>query len=138
MTFYYDYHRTTIGELLLAGDGQSLSLLGFPEGKMALRHDSHWTRDSQPFVDVTKQLDGYFAGELRVFDVQLELTGTSFQQAVWSALKMIPYGETCTYGELAARIGRPIARAGGRWHRRNVAKRAQLEPAHHWTIHLPS
>jgi methylated-DNA-[protein]-cysteine S-methyltransferase len=109
MTFYYDYHRTTIGELLLAGDGQSLSLLGFPEGKMALRHDSHWTRDSQPFVDVTKQLDGYFAGELRVFDVQLELTGTSFQQAVWSALKMIPYGETCTYGELAARIGRPRA-----------------------------
>ena len=109
MTFYYDYHLTTIGELLLAGDGQSLSLLGFPEGKMALRHDSHWIRASQPFVDVTRQLDGYFAGELQVFDVQLELAGTSFQQAVWSALKMIPYGETCTYGELAARIGRPRA-----------------------------
>ena len=114
MTFYYDYHLTTIGELLLAGDGQSLSLLGFPEGKMARRHDSHWIRASQPFVDVTRQLDGYFAGELQVFDVQLELAGTSFQQAVWSALKMIPYGETCTYGELAARIGRPRAsRAGG-------------------------
>ncbi len=109
MTFYYDYHLTTIGELLLAGDGQSLSLLGFPEGKMARRHDSHWIRASQPFVDVTRQLDGYFAGELQVFDVQLELAGTSFQQAVWSALKMIPYGETCTYGELAARIGRPRA-----------------------------
>jgi len=109
MTFYYDYHLTTIGELLLAGDGQSLSLLGFPEGKMARRHDSHWIRASQPFVDVTRQLDGYFAGELQVFDVQLELAGTSFQQTVWSALKMIPYGETCTYGELAARIGRPRA-----------------------------
>lgn len=109
MTFYYDYHRTTIGELLLAGDGQSLSLLGFPEGKMARRHDSHWIRASQPFVDVTRQLDGYFAGELQVFDVQLELAGTPFQQAVWSALKMIAYGETCTYGELAARIGRPRA-----------------------------
>ena len=109
MTFYYDYHRTTIGELLLAGDGQSLSLLGFPEGKMARRHDSHWIRASQPFDDVTRQLDDYFAGKLQVFDVQLELAGTSFQQAVWSALKMIPYGETCTYGELAARIGRPRA-----------------------------
>lgn len=109
MATYYHYHTSPIGELLLAGDGQALSLLGFPEGKMARRHDQDWARDSGPFIHVVEQLDRYFAGELEVFDLNLTLTGTPFQQAVWAALKNIPYGETCSYGEIAQLIGHPKA-----------------------------
>lgn len=55
------------------------------------------------------QLDEYFAGERREFDVPLMFAGTEFQKAVWNALSRIPYGRTETYGELARRIGRPAA-----------------------------
>ena len=53
-------------------------------------------------------IEAYFAGHLESLnDVPVELTGTRFQQLVWSALRAIPAGATTTYGELAARIGRP-------------------------------
>lgn len=55
------------------------------------------------------QLDEYFAGERREFDVSLMFAGTEFQKAVWDALSRIPYGRIETYGELARRIGRPAA-----------------------------
>lgn len=114
MATYYHYHAAPIGELLLAGDGQSLSLLGFPEGRMARRHDENWIKDSGPFINVSEQLEQYFAGELKAFDLQLAFAGTPFQQAVWAALKNIPYGATCSYGEIADRIGHPkAARAVG-------------------------
>jgi methylated-DNA-[protein]-cysteine S-methyltransferase len=61
------------------------------------------------FTDVVEQLDAYFAGELTEFDVELDMPGTDFQQRVWSALRAIPYGETRTYGEIAAQIGAPGA-----------------------------
>lgn len=109
MATYYHYHASPIGKLLLAGDGQALSLLGFPEGKMARRHDANWIRDPDPFKPVGEQLDRYFAGELKVFDLKLALAGTPFQRAVWAALKNIPYGETCSYGAIASLIGRPKA-----------------------------
>lgn len=55
------------------------------------------------------QLDEYFAGERREFDVPLMFAGTEFQNAVWNELMLIPHGRTTTYGELARRIGRPAA-----------------------------
>lgn len=55
------------------------------------------------------QLDEYFAGERREFDVPLMFAGTEFQKAVWNELMLIPPGRTTTYGELARRIGRPAA-----------------------------
>lgn len=55
------------------------------------------------------QLDEYFAGERREFDVPLMFAGTEFQKAVWDVLSRIPYGRTETYSELARRIGRPAA-----------------------------
>jgi methylated-DNA-[protein]-cysteine S-methyltransferase len=106
---YYHYYAAPFGELLLAGDGQSLSLLGFPKGKMARRHDENWIRDPGRFRDASEQLDRYFAGKLKVFELKLELAGTPFQKAVWAALKNIPYGATCSYGEIAEDIGRPKA-----------------------------
>lgn len=69
---------------------------------------------SGPLREAVEQLDAYFTGRLRAFDLPLDLVGTPFQVAVWAALGDIPYGETVTYGALAAAIGQPgKARAVG-------------------------
>lgn len=69
-----------------------------------------------------EQLDRYFAGELRQFSLPLAPAGTPFQRAVWRALEEIPYGETCSYGEIARRVGRPQASraVGGANHRNPI------------------
>ena len=109
MTIYYCYHQTPIGQLLLAGDGDNLSLLGFPNGKMQRRHEATWVKDAGPFKEVSLQLDGYFAGDRQQFDLALAPEGTEFQRRVWDALTEIAYGETWSYGELARHIGKPKA-----------------------------
>lgn len=71
---------------------------------------AEFTEDTSAVIEtVEAQLDEYFAGERREFDVSLMFAGTEFQKAVWDALSRIPYGRTETYGELARRIGRPAA-----------------------------
>lgn len=66
------------------------------------------------------QLQEYFAGKRTTFDLPLELEGTPFQLAVWNSMREIPYGETRTYGQLAAAIGKPTAsRAVGQAANRN-------------------
>jgi methylated-DNA-[protein]-cysteine S-methyltransferase len=63
---------------------------------------------------VTKQLEEYFAGERKAFDLELKLIGTSFQRKVWDAASTIPFGEVRTYGDIATMIGYPnAARAVG-------------------------
>ncbi|MGB9859132.1 MAG: methylated-DNA--[protein]-cysteine S-methyltransferase [Moorellaceae bacterium] len=65
--------------------------------------------------EVFRQLEEYFCGKRRIFEVALDLRGTPFQLAVWHALRTIPYGTTCSYGDLARGIGKPKAtRAVGR------------------------
>lgn len=68
--------------------------------------------------EMRKQLDAYFAGELREFTVPLDFAGTPFQEKVWAALRTIPYGETWSYLDLARKLGAPtatraVARANG-------------------------
>jgi methylated-DNA-[protein]-cysteine S-methyltransferase len=109
MTTFYHYHKTAIGDLLLAAEGDYLSLLGFPSGKMQRRHELSWIQDAGPFKEVVCQLDAYFAAELTEFDLPLLPRGTNFQESVWHALTEIPYGETWSYGQLAAHIGKPNA-----------------------------
>ncbi len=109
MQTYYCYHDAPIGKLLLAGDGEYLSLLGFPSGSMARKHESGWIKDTEPYREVQFQLDAYFAGELTEFELPLAPEGTPFQQQVWDALLEIPYGETWSYGQLAKHIGKPKA-----------------------------
>ncbi|MFD3658490.1 methylated-DNA--[protein]-cysteine S-methyltransferase [Streptomyces sp. NPDC058620] len=65
--------------------------------------------DPRPFGPVVEQLDAYFAGGLRAFDLPMHLAGTPFQRSVWAELTRIPYGETRSYGELAALLGKPGA-----------------------------
>ncbi|MFI0937899.1 methylated-DNA--[protein]-cysteine S-methyltransferase [Streptomyces sp. NPDC021020] len=65
--------------------------------------------DHPVLARTTEQLAGYFAGDIRDFDIDLSTSGTPFQQRVWAALRDIPYGETVSYGELAAVLGQPTA-----------------------------
>ncbi|MDH3351810.1 MAG: methylated-DNA--[protein]-cysteine S-methyltransferase [Gammaproteobacteria bacterium] len=117
---YYCYLDTPIGDLLLAGDDGALSLVGFPKGKMRRDPDPAWIYNEKPFAAARQQLREYFAGERKDFDLRLNLSGTEFQVQVLEELRRIPYGETTSYGEIAARIGRPKAmRAVGAANGRN-------------------
>ena len=70
--------------------------------------------------EVEKQLNEYFSGSRKVFDLPLDPAGTEFQQKVWDALQAIPYGARRTYGEIAAAVGNPKAsRAVGMANNRN-------------------
>jgi methylated-DNA-[protein]-cysteine S-methyltransferase len=63
----------------------------------------------EPFAAAARQLAAYFAGQLTRFSLPLSPRGTEFQRQVWAALQEIPYGQTVTYGQLAADLGRPAA-----------------------------
>lgn len=70
--------------------------------------------DPAVLAPVRRQLEAYFRGELRVFDLPLAPRGTPFQLRVWSELRNIPYGRTISYGELSRRLGDPnLTRAVG-------------------------
>lgn len=117
---YYCYIDSPVGELLLAGDAQALSVIGFPKGSMRRDPEPDWIFKEQPFEEVRRQLDEYFAGERKDFDLPLSLQGTEFQVQVLQALQTIPYGETTSYGAIAKQIGRPKAvRAVGAANGRN-------------------
>lgn len=111
---------TPIGGLTLVGDGQALSGLYFPDH---VRHPGAQTfgpRDDEAFAQARSQLSEYFAGERTAFDLPLAPRGNDFQRRVWQLLTTIPYGQTRSYGQLAAGLGDPaLARAVGAANGRN-------------------
>jgi methylated-DNA-[protein]-cysteine S-methyltransferase len=110
----YTYLDSPIGELLVTRDDVGLTALHLPVSKYPPRVRDDWQRDDTAFADVRTQLDEYFAGSRQEFDLPLHIRGNSFQQQVWDALCEIPYGETTSYGKVAASIGHPDgARAVG-------------------------
>ncbi len=117
----YRYIESPIGRLLLAGeDAGPLTAIGFPEGNGRITPADDWEHDDSAFAAAASQLAEYFAGERTAFDLELGPTGTEFQLAVLDALRTIPYGETRSYGEIAAQLGRPKAvRAVGAANGRN-------------------
>ena len=117
---YYTFVPSPVGKLLLARI-DALSLIGFSRGANPTSPQPDWKRaDTSLLRQAARQLDEYFAGERRAFDLALKPSGTPFQLAVLNALATIPYGETRSYGEIAAQIGRPKAvRAVGAANGRN-------------------
>jgi len=117
---YYCYFETPIGELLLAGETDALSMIGFPKGAMRRDPEPDWIYNEDPFETTRQQLAEYFEGKRKEFDLPLKLDGTEFQVSVLEALQGIPYGETTSYGAIAKQIGRPKAmRAVGAANGRN-------------------
>ncbi|MBI3209877.1 MAG: methylated-DNA--[protein]-cysteine S-methyltransferase [Candidatus Solibacter usitatus] len=106
---YYTFAPSPVGDLLLAGTHGELRLISFPKGHKKIDPHPEWVRDAAPFLEVQRQLNSYFAGTLRDFDLPLAPRGSPFQMQVWKELRRIPYGATISYGELARRIGNPAA-----------------------------
>jgi methylated-DNA-[protein]-cysteine S-methyltransferase len=98
-----------VGKLLLAADAQGLRLVSFERSKRAAPVQPEWREDKAPFAEVIRQLQAYFGGELRAFDLPLAPEGTEFQLRVWNCLRTIPYGETISYAKLAQKLGNPQA-----------------------------
>lgn len=100
------------GPLTLVSTGGVLSGLYMDGQRHRPAEESFGERvapSEEPFPAVARQLTAYFAGELTEFDLPLRLEGTEFQRSVWEQLVRIPYGETWSYGQLAAKLGKPNA-----------------------------
>jgi methylated-DNA-[protein]-cysteine S-methyltransferase len=106
----YCYLETSIGPLLIAGDGAAIHHIRFPRNGKPEPPERDWEQSSRGVLaEAVKQLRQYFAGKRTDFDLPLAADGTAFQRGVWRRLQEIPYGETISYGELARRIGNPKA-----------------------------
>lgn len=97
----FTIYESPIGPLTLTGDGAALTGLWFPG-----RGPGHAECDQRPeeFIAAIGQLQAYFAGARREFNLPLRPRGTPFQRRVWAELERIPYGTTTTYGALAQRL----------------------------------
>ena len=98
----FTIYESPIGALTLTGDGTALTGLWFP-GRGPAHAETDQRRED--FAQAIAQLEAYFAGARRAFDLCLRPRGTPFQRRVWSELERIPYGTTTTYGALARRLG---------------------------------
>ncbi len=106
---YYTQVPSPVGQLTLCGDGQALTGLYFSSGSKARGADPSWVKKPEYFAEASKQLEEYFAGMRRDFDLVLKPQSTPFQGQVLEALQTIPYGEVCSYKDIAAQIGNPKA-----------------------------
>jgi methylated-DNA-[protein]-cysteine S-methyltransferase len=127
MTDVWHWIDSPLGKLLVVGDGRAVTRLAMSPRPNDVPADGR--HDATAFADVEAQLGAYFAGELTEFEVPLAPRGSEFQLRVWNALLQIPYGETASYGEIAAAVGRPDAvRAVGATNGRNPI--AVIIPCH--------
>ncbi|MEU8587638.1 methylated-DNA--[protein]-cysteine S-methyltransferase [Streptomyces sp. NPDC048664] len=97
------------GPLTLVAEDRVLCGLYMAGQRHRPPEDSFGARDDTPFGEAIDQLGAYFQGELKEFTLGLRLNGTPFQRSVWQQLRLIPYGETRSYGELAQALGAPSA-----------------------------
>jgi methylated-DNA-[protein]-cysteine S-methyltransferase len=106
---YYSYMDSPVGTLLLAGSRHALKIIGFSQGSRVRAAEPEWERADEPFRRTKRQLEEYFDGARRTFDIPLAPDGTDFQRAVWHALTTIPYGATRTYLDVAMYVDHPKA-----------------------------
>lgn len=106
---YYDIIESLVCSILLAGDEKGLKHVIFLKGERQVEIPDDWVENKELFREATRQLEAYFSGKLESFDLKLAPEGTEFQKSVWKALCKIPYGETRTYKDIAASVGKPKA-----------------------------
>lgn len=108
------YYDSPCGRLVLASIGDELCLCDWNAERNMRRlaryaNASFKTESSSVLEETKRQLDEYFAGKRKSFDIRLRLVGTDFQHEVWNALLTIPYGTTMSYKDIAQSIGKPQA-----------------------------
>jgi methylated-DNA-[protein]-cysteine S-methyltransferase len=112
----YRFLATPIGHLRLVSNGRALVRIEFQS-----QHGSDGCERTDPVLEqAARELQEYFTAERKTFDVPLEAQGSAFQQAVWRALRNIPYGVLRSYREIAEQLGnRQAVRAVGAANGRN-------------------
>ncbi|WP_220494736.1 methylated-DNA--[protein]-cysteine S-methyltransferase [Lacibacter sediminis] len=96
------YYNSPIGTILLQAEDENLTIVSFRDDVSIIETG---TTASPVLLEAIKQLDEYFAGTRKQFDLPLHPAGTAFQQKVWDQLMKIPYAETVTYLHMAKRLG---------------------------------
>ena len=118
MKQFYDTFPTPLGEFTVALDATGALIATAFGGVADLRERfaaDELVLDTRRTAEVRREVGEYFAGKRQQFTAKLAPAGTPFQHSVWTALQQIPFGQTRSYGELAAGLGRPdAARAIGR------------------------
>jgi methylated-DNA-[protein]-cysteine S-methyltransferase len=117
-SYFYEAFSTPFGRFSLAVDGAGAlvaTAFGDRDALQTRLRQGELIRDANKTGVARQQIEAYLAGDRRDFALPLAPRGTAFQQRVWAALRAIPFGETRTYGQLAAQLGKPGAsRAVGR------------------------
>lgn len=108
MTFY-TLKDTPAGQLLLIGDGSTITGIHWTVFKRAPVVRPEWIEDVAAFREALMQLDEYFEGSRQTFDLPFSAQGTEFQQQVWDELAKIPFGSRSSYQAIARTIGNPKA-----------------------------
>lgn len=107
---HFSSYSSPIGYMLLVASEKGLLSAEFDYDRQRLataRTKSDWIESDKALVETRRQLDEYFAGKRTDFTVPLDLRGTDFQLRCWNALIEIPYGKTCSYADLARKVGSP-------------------------------
>ncbi|MEO6511049.1 MAG: methylated-DNA--[protein]-cysteine S-methyltransferase [Nocardioides sp.] len=102
--------ESPIGDLRIVEHNDAITAIEFSPFRDSDGRPRGERRDDHPLlVEATAQLRAYFARDLKEFDLPLTPGGSAFQESVWDQLKLIEYGETASYGEIAHRLGRTNA-----------------------------
>lgn len=103
---YFKTYDTVIGKIIIEESEEKISRIEIVNGT----ENFDGKEEETELINKTyKELDEYFRGKRKTFDIPLKIEGTEFQKKVWNALLEIPYGETRSYLEIAKRIGNPKA-----------------------------
>jgi methylated-DNA-[protein]-cysteine S-methyltransferase len=115
MSYAYKVVNSPIGKLKLVANGSKLCAILWEEDELGDKPSRvrlgqmREVEDNPVLVETERQLNEYFAGKRNCFELELDFAGTKFQKKVWEALMTIPFGETRSYGEIAAQIGNATA-----------------------------
>lgn len=99
------FYKSPIGTLEIKGSDAGISSMNFLDTATA----SATAAVPESLAECVKQLDEYFNGKRKTFDLEFDLTGTDFQKKVWNELLKIPYGKTCSYLDLAKKLGNKMS-----------------------------
>lgn len=116
MKIRYAVLGSPVGWVLVAATGRGLCAVEFGDSPKTLEQalhkqypTVHLQRDERVLRPVLQQVEAYFDGRRSRFDLPVDVPATKFQKRVWQRLQKIPYGQTCSYSEIARAIGQPKA-----------------------------
>lgn len=120
MQLYYDILPSPVGDLLIIAQEFSLREVVFQTEEQSHIIKSEWIQGSELIEQIKKELNSYFAGDLKQFSIQVNPHGTPFQKQIWKEVMTIPHGQVCSYQDVANNIHNSSAcRAVGRANSQN-------------------